>query len=743
MDDNAAVVGEWAPQNPSPRTLFSSLLSDDFYPRSFSDSVTDKGNRSPTRVFGSHEGSTNFDKEDELGTGASGDHHPLEPNVSSGQRPSLKGGLAERMAARAGFNAPKLNTARIRCSNLPSTLTEVQSPYLTIPPGLSPTTLLDSPVFLANSLAQQSPTTGKLAFLQYGEKSTIPTGMSPVTENDLSFEGRDATPFTFKPHVESSSLYFASLGNKVAGLTNHPRSLPNIEVSVQSEHPLATQVLEAAEVSFHEPQELQPQQNFAQSTIGKDSTGNMVSDHRVTEPLINHAEQSSPPDDQDDADEEQRGEITSMVVGAPSEDGYNWRKYGQKQVKGSEFPRSYYKCTHPNCQVKKKVERSHEGHVTEIIYKGAHNHSKPPPNRRSSIGFPQLPQNTENNSQRQGAQTALDGEQQSRWGCAQRANVIGSSNWMHDSMGTSSAASIPTEFGETTTSAAAQSGKRIDTTDAIDVSSTMSNEDDEDDRGTHGSVSLCYDDEGDESESKRRKIDACVTEMSGGSRAVREPRVVVQTTSEVDILDDGYRWRKYGQKVVKGNPNPRSYYKCTNAGCSVRKHVERASHDLKSVITTYEGKHNHDVPAARNSSHVNSGPTSVAPAQPTPSYVSRPEPSQIHDRSTPGTFGFPIQPLRPASNFSFGMGQPALANLAMAGLGAATPTKMPGLPIHQSYFGQQQQQQQQQQRRMNEMGFMMPKGEPKEEPMSESGHPVSAGPSVYHQLMSRLPLGQM
>lgn len=45
--------------------------------------------------------------------------------------------------------------------------------------------------------------------------------------------------------------------------------------------------------------------------------------------------------------------------------------------------------------------------------------------------------------------------------------------------------------------------------------------------------------------------------MSASSKAVREPRVVVQTTSEVDILDDGYRWRKYGQKVVKGNPNPR------------------------------------------------------------------------------------------------------------------------------------------------------------------------------------------
>lgn len=51
--------------------------------------------------------------------------------------------------------------------------------------------------------------------------------------------------------------------------------------------------------------------------------------------------------------------------------------------------------------------------------------------------------------------------------------------------------------------------------------------------------------------------------MSGATRAIREPRVVVQTTSEVDILDDGYRWRKYGQKVVKGNPNPRYFFNGT------------------------------------------------------------------------------------------------------------------------------------------------------------------------------------
>lgn len=68
----------------------------------------------------------------------------------------------------------------------------------------------------------------------------------------------------------------------------------------------------------------------------------------------------------------------------PSYDGYNWRKYGQKQVKGSEYPRSYYKCTHPNCPVKKKVERSLDGQIAEIVYTGEHNHPKPQPLKRNS-----------------------------------------------------------------------------------------------------------------------------------------------------------------------------------------------------------------------------------------------------------------------------------------------------------------------------------------------------------------------
>nr|GEV00893.1 probable serine/threonine-protein kinase At1g54610 [Tanacetum cinerariifolium] len=49
----------------------------------------------------------------------------------------------------------------------------------------------------------------------------------------------------------------------------------------------------------------------------------------------------------------------------------------------------------------------------------------------------------------------------------------------------------------------------------------------------------------------------------------------------------------------------RSYYKCTFPGCNVRKHVERAPLDPKSVVTTYEGKHNHDIPVSRHRGYNN------------------------------------------------------------------------------------------------------------------------------------------
>ncbi|KAK1361237.1 WRKY domain-containing protein [Heracleum sosnowskyi] len=81
----------------------------------------------------------------------------------------------------------------------------------------------------------------------------------------------------------------------------------------------------------------------------------------------------------------------------------------------------------------------------------------------------------------------------------------------------------------------------------------------------------------------------------GDQKKAKKPRFAFQTRSQVDILDDGYRWRKYGQKAVKNNKFPRSYYKCTYQGCNVKKQVQRLSKDEGVVVTTYEGMHTHSI----------------------------------------------------------------------------------------------------------------------------------------------------
>ncbi|KAL1812753.1 hypothetical protein ACET3Z_022818 [Daucus carota] len=69
----------------------------------------------------------------------------------------------------------------------------------------------------------------------------------------------------------------------------------------------------------------------------------------------------------------------------PPADSWTWRKYGQKPIKGSPFPRGYYRCSSSKgCPARKQVERSLKDPTFIVItYACDHNHLSPVTAKRS------------------------------------------------------------------------------------------------------------------------------------------------------------------------------------------------------------------------------------------------------------------------------------------------------------------------------------------------------------------------
>ncbi|XP_059635659.1 probable WRKY transcription factor 32 isoform X2 [Cornus florida] len=253
------------------------------------------------------------------------------------------------------------------------------------------------------------------------------------------------------------------------------------------------------------------------------------------------------------------------VVKTPTTDGYNWRKYGQKQVKSPQGSRSYYKCTYSDCCAKKIECSDHSNRVIEIICKGQHTHD--PPRKINCTRESRLALSTVPNSTADPVKT-LDN-------------------------------SSPSTFSK----------------EPIKETAPLPETKGQDSNGSDENVWFQIKEENlDEPESKRRVKKSNSSYSGSLFKPGKKPKFVVHAAGDVGISGDGYRWRKYGQKMVKGNPHPRNYYRCTSAACPVRKHIERAVDNSSAVIITYKGVHDHDMPVPKKRHGPPSAPLVAAAA---------------------------------------------------------------------------------------------------------------------------------
>jgi len=242
-----------------------------------------------------------------------------------------------------------------------------------------------------------------------------------------------------------------------------------------------------------------------------------------------------------------------------SEDGFKWRKYGQKKLKGTTSPRHYYKCTYPGCHVKKSVERIEENgkYSEKISYKGDHLHDS------SRIALLSPFSHLINPS----TQTTTNSISNSN-----NSNTSSNTNASTNTNTNTNTKTIPSTNVKTSTSNSDTKNTNNSSTNiVVENSSTNSTMTDNLTNSTNSTIA---------------------DNSNNSTNSTIANNLVTNNLTSISILEDGFCWRKYGQKNVK-NGTKRSYYKCTEITCTAKKQVEKFETGIK---TSYEGSHNHSKP---------------------------------------------------------------------------------------------------------------------------------------------------
>ncbi|GKU87202.1 hypothetical protein SLEP1_g1645 [Rubroshorea leprosula] len=242
------------------------------------------------------------------------------------------------------------------------------------------------------------------------------------------------------------------------------------------------------------------------------------------------------------------------ILKTPVFDGYNWRKYGQKQVKSPKGSRSYYRCTHSECHAKKTEFSDDTGNLIEIVNKGLHSHDPPRKNN-----------------------------------CTRESRIVSSAGPFIGNSVTEQSIRMRNDSDPSTYSKESMQEMTVVPERKLQYSSYS-------DR--NGKTEVKEEHEREPAPKRRVKkdsMDSPDSEVKPG----KKHKFVLHAAGDVGISGDGYRWRKYGQKMVKGNSHPRNYYRCTSAGCPVRKQIETSVDNSNAVMVTYKGVHDHDKPVPK------------------------------------------------------------------------------------------------------------------------------------------------
>ncbi|KAL0228007.1 hypothetical protein RCL1_004150 [Eukaryota sp. TZLM3-RCL] len=225
----------------------------------------------------------------------------------------------------------------------------------------------------------------------------------------------------------------------------------------------------------------------------------------VTVPVKSEPEEEEETSEDKDAKKKNVNHYSEEIL----DDGFQWRKYGQKFSKHSPYPTCYYKCAYPNCNVKRQLQRDADGTKVTSIYRGKHNHSAPK--------IVKISVETQENF-------------------VEVVNLHTSEEAIH---------TLPSII----------------------------------------TASPC--------------IDPAVARATAPTA---ERRLIVEiTNTKIDAFSDGFTWKKYGQKQVKGDSSlMRSYFKCAVPNCNAKKLVQKSTSESSSdencpTVVTYEHLHCHSI----------------------------------------------------------------------------------------------------------------------------------------------------